>query len=138
MGWGEKAIEIRSVSQGLLDGVFMHKRANKLKFLCERNDKVFFASVQSANNSQGTCLKYRYLLIEASIMLSILYKSTFQTRKSLLYVTSFTRAFIPDIKSEKIQYHQNAAEILTRLKTQQLPKWLKLLQQTKNIVNSLK
>jgi len=52
MGWGEKAIEIRSVSQGLLDGVFMHKRANKLKFLCERNDKVFFASVQSPSNSQ--------------------------------------------------------------------------------------
>ena len=39
MGWGEKAIEIRSVDKGLLDGVFMHKRANKLKFLCERNDK---------------------------------------------------------------------------------------------------
>ena len=39
MGWGEKAIEIRSVEKGLLDGVFMHKRANKLKFLCERNDK---------------------------------------------------------------------------------------------------
>ena len=58
MGWGEKAIEIRSVSQGLLDGVFMHKRANKLKFLCERNDKVFFASVQSPSNSQGWCLKY--------------------------------------------------------------------------------
>jgi len=57
MGWGEKAIEIRSVSQGLLDGVFMHKRANKLKFLCERNDKVFFASVQSPSNSQGRCLK---------------------------------------------------------------------------------
>ena len=58
MGWGEKAIEIRSVSQGLLDGVFMHKRANKLKFLCERNDKVFFASVQSPSNSQVQCLKF--------------------------------------------------------------------------------
>ena len=42
MGWGEKAIEIRSVDKGLLDGVFMHKRANKLKFLCERNDKGNF------------------------------------------------------------------------------------------------
>ena len=75
MGWGEKAIEIRSVEKGLLDGVFMHKRANKLKFLCERNDKgmkvekiseknlinlkkifkyflVFFASVQSSTNAQ--------------------------------------------------------------------------------------
>lgn len=42
MGWGEKAIEIRSVETGHLDGVFMHKRAQRLKFLCERNDKVTF------------------------------------------------------------------------------------------------
>ncbi|MEQ2162056.1 hypothetical protein GOODEAATRI_015964 [Goodea atripinnis] len=40
MGWGEKAIEIRSVETGHLDGVFMHKRAQRLKFLTERNDKV--------------------------------------------------------------------------------------------------
>uniref|UniRef100_A0A8C1TGA4 non-specific serine/threonine protein kinase n=1 Tax=Cyprinus carpio TaxID=7962 RepID=A0A8C1TGA4_CYPCA len=40
MGWGEKAIEIRSVETGHLDGVFMHKRAQRLKFLSERNDKV--------------------------------------------------------------------------------------------------
>lgn len=40
MGWGNKAIEIRNVENGQLDGVFMHKRAQKLKFLCERNDKV--------------------------------------------------------------------------------------------------
>lgn len=40
MGWGEKAIELRSVSTGNLEGVFMHKKAQKLKFLCERNDKV--------------------------------------------------------------------------------------------------
>ncbi|XP_016366451.1 mitogen-activated protein kinase kinase kinase kinase 4-like isoform X3 [Sinocyclocheilus rhinocerous] len=52
MGWGEKAIEIRSVETGHLDGVFMHKRAQRLKFLCERNDKVFFASVRSGGVSQ--------------------------------------------------------------------------------------
>jgi len=40
MGWGNKAIEIRSVETGHLDGVFMHKKAQRLKFLCERNDKV--------------------------------------------------------------------------------------------------
>ena len=40
MGWGNKAIEIRSAETGHLDGVFMHKKAQKLKFLCERNDKV--------------------------------------------------------------------------------------------------
>uniref|UniRef100_A0A671P1B8 non-specific serine/threonine protein kinase n=1 Tax=Sinocyclocheilus anshuiensis TaxID=1608454 RepID=A0A671P1B8_9TELE len=52
MGWGEKAIEIRSVDTGHLDGVFMHKRSQRLKFLCERNDKVFFASVRSGGVSQ--------------------------------------------------------------------------------------
>ncbi|KAL3223769.1 hypothetical protein MRX96_027084 [Rhipicephalus microplus] len=41
MGWGNKAIEIRSVESGHLDGVFMHKKSQKLKFLCERNDKVW-------------------------------------------------------------------------------------------------
>ncbi|XP_078268314.1 mitogen-activated protein kinase kinase kinase kinase 4 [Rhinoraja longicauda] len=52
MGWGEKAIELRCVENGRLDGVFMHKRAQKLKFLCERNDKVFFASAPSGGSSQ--------------------------------------------------------------------------------------
>nr|P97820.1 RecName: Full=Mitogen-activated protein kinase kinase kinase kinase 4; AltName: Full=HPK/GCK-like kinase HGK; AltName: Full=MAPK/ERK kinase kinase kinase 4; Short=MEK kinase kinase 4; Short=MEKKK 4; AltName: Full=Nck-interacting kinase [Mus musculus]AAC53165.1 NIK [Mus musculus] len=52
MGWGEKAIEIRSVETGHLDGVFMHKRAQRLKFLCGRNDKVFFSSVRSGGSSQ--------------------------------------------------------------------------------------
>ena len=52
MGWGSKAIEIRAVDSGQLDGVFMHKRTQKLRFLCERNDKVFFASIRSSSNSQ--------------------------------------------------------------------------------------
>ncbi|TSL34511.1 Misshapen-like kinase 1 [Bagarius yarrelli] len=52
--WGEMptSVEIRSVETGHLDGVFMHKRAQRLKFLCERNDKVFFASVKSGGSSQ--------------------------------------------------------------------------------------
>jgi len=45
MGWGHKAIEIRAVDTGHLDGVFMHKKAQKLKFLCERNDKVWCFSL---------------------------------------------------------------------------------------------
>ena len=45
MGWGSKAIEIRAVESGQLDGVFMHKRTQKLRFLCERNDKVSTGSV---------------------------------------------------------------------------------------------
>lgn len=52
MGWGNKAIEIRNVETGHLDGVFMHKKAQKLKFLCERNDKVFFSSAKSGSSSQ--------------------------------------------------------------------------------------
>ncbi|TKR81037.1 hypothetical protein L596_014981 [Steinernema carpocapsae] len=52
MGWGNKAIEIRSVDTGHLDGVFMHKKAQKLKFLCERNDKVFFSSAKGGGASQ--------------------------------------------------------------------------------------
>ncbi|XP_029112962.1 mitogen-activated protein kinase kinase kinase kinase 4 isoform X11 [Scleropages formosus] len=52
MGWGDKAIELRSANTGNLEGVFMHKKAQRLKFLCERNDKVFFASVQSGGSSQ--------------------------------------------------------------------------------------
>jgi len=52
MGWGSKAIEIRAVENGQLDGVFMHKRTQKLRFLCEKNDKVFFASIRSSSNSQ--------------------------------------------------------------------------------------
>ncbi len=49
MGWGEKAIEIRSVDRGLLNGVFSHKRPNKLKFLTERNDKVSRCSNHAGN-----------------------------------------------------------------------------------------
>ncbi|KAK2180814.1 hypothetical protein NP493_425g04009 [Ridgeia piscesae] len=52
MGWGHKAIEIRSVTTGHLDGVFMHKKAQRLKFLCERNDKVFFSSIRSGSSCQ--------------------------------------------------------------------------------------
>lgn len=51
MGWGHKAIEIRAAETGHLDGVFMHKKAQKLKFLCERNDKVFFSSMRSSSSS---------------------------------------------------------------------------------------
>lgn len=48
MGWGSKAIEIRAVENGQLDGVFMHKRTQKLRFLCERNDKVMYVCVCGA------------------------------------------------------------------------------------------
>ena len=57
MGWGEKAIEIRVAETGHLDGVFMHKKTQKLKFLCERNEKVFFASVQGRKSQVSTHFK---------------------------------------------------------------------------------
>lgn len=44
--------QIRSVESGHLDGVFMHKKAQRLKFLCERNDKVFFSSAKGASSCQ--------------------------------------------------------------------------------------
>ncbi|CAH8435433.1 unnamed protein product [Schistosoma turkestanicum] len=47
LGWGLKAIEVRSAKTGHLDGVFMHKREQKFKFLCERTDKVFFSNTRS-------------------------------------------------------------------------------------------
>ncbi|XP_042901477.1 serine/threonine-protein kinase mig-15 isoform X2 [Parasteatoda tepidariorum] len=52
MGWGNKAIEIRNVETGHLDGVFMHKKAQRLKFLCERNEKVFFSSSKGGSACQ--------------------------------------------------------------------------------------
>ena len=55
MGWGNKAIEIRSVETGHLDGVFMHKKAQKLKFLCERNDKVSSTSINIKYKIMNIC-----------------------------------------------------------------------------------
>ena len=54
MGWGNKAIEIRNVETGHLDGVFMHKKAQRLKFLCERNDKacLLFIEIKSKLQAQ--------------------------------------------------------------------------------------
>jgi misshapen/NIK-related kinase len=50
LGWGNKAIEIRCAETGNLDGVFMHKEDQKLKYLCEHNCKVFFTSVRGGSS----------------------------------------------------------------------------------------
>ncbi|CAI2356357.1 unnamed protein product [Caenorhabditis sp. 36 PRJEB53466] len=71
MGWGNKAIEIRSVDTGHLDGVFMHKKAQKLKFLCERNDKVFFSSAKGG----GSCQIYFMTLNKPEGIMSSKYPS---------------------------------------------------------------
>lgn len=60
MGWGNKAIEIRGVETGHLDGVFMHKKAQKLKFLCERNDKV---------TSPSSCRPLPILILHPGLLL---------------------------------------------------------------------
>eukprot|EP00045_Choanoeca_perplexa_P008039 m.73538 g.73538 ORF g.73538 m.73538 type:complete len:748 (+) comp14332_c0_seq1:35-2278(+) len=52
MGWGNKAIEIRSTLDGEEVGSFKHKRAMRLRFLCARDHKVYFASVQPGGTTQ--------------------------------------------------------------------------------------
>ena len=58
MGWGEKAIEVRNLQTGMLDSVFMHKRRQVFRFLCERNEKVsecvcyFHCALQSLKNGK--------------------------------------------------------------------------------------
>eukprot|EP00040_Diaphanoeca_grandis_P032970 m.200843 g.200843 ORF g.200843 m.200843 type:complete len:825 (-) comp32777_c0_seq1:194-2668(-) len=52
LGWGSKAIEIRSGLTGELEGTFKHKRASKLRYLCARDNKVFFASIRSSSVCQ--------------------------------------------------------------------------------------
>ena len=53
MGWCQKAIEVRSLIDGTPQGTFVHKRALKLKYLCERNDKVFFSSIKTATTTSS-------------------------------------------------------------------------------------
>uniref|UniRef100_UPI00358F1865 traf2 and NCK-interacting protein kinase-like isoform X2 n=1 Tax=Myxine glutinosa TaxID=7769 RepID=UPI00358F1865 len=50
LGWGDRALEVRSMLSGHLEMFFMHRGTQRLHFLCERNDKVFFASGRSNGN----------------------------------------------------------------------------------------
>lgn len=78
MGWGSKAIEIRAVENGQLDGVFMHKRTQKLRFLCERNDKVSTCSVANGVTLtpplspspplQGVLCQYPHLIVQPGVL----------------------------------------------------------------------
>ena len=88
MGWGNKAIEIRSAETGHLDGVFMHKKDQKLKFLCERNDKVricfaLTSKVFFAYNETGFFLHttlivtYGYISINLSFIVFNLFQILF-------------------------------------------------------------
>ena len=61
---------------GHLDGVFMHKKAQKLKFLCERNDKV--PGLLKCNSNDMLCfqLGFRALAHKLYYFLSLTHKST--------------------------------------------------------------
>ncbi|KAL7668122.1 hypothetical protein ACOME3_008837 [Neoechinorhynchus agilis] len=52
MGWGTRAIEIRNSSTSQLEGVFTHKKIHRLKYMCEKNDIVYFSSIKSGSVSQ--------------------------------------------------------------------------------------
>lgn len=52
LGWSTRSIEIRSGLTGELEGTFKHKRDSKLKYLCARDNKVFFASIKGSNQCQ--------------------------------------------------------------------------------------
>eukprot|EP00041_Stephanoeca_diplocostata_P005127 m.56742 g.56742 ORF g.56742 m.56742 type:complete len:150 (+) comp15591_c0_seq16:154-603(+) len=52
LGWGQRSIEIRSGATGEIEGTFKHKRVTKLKYLCAREGKVYFASIHAANKCQ--------------------------------------------------------------------------------------
>jgi len=49
LGWGQRGIEIRSGLTGQIEGTFKHKRATKLRYLCAKDNKVFFASIKASN-----------------------------------------------------------------------------------------
>lgn len=81
MGWGEKAIEVRSVQTGHLDGVFMHKKVQAFTFLCERNEKVCGKSTSIVKNA---LLLWKF----ASIVKNALFlrKSTIIAEKRIFWI----------------------------------------------------
>jgi len=52
LGWSEKTFEIRSLINGDIDGIFRLGNAKKLKFLCARGNRIFFAAVGSGGKTQ--------------------------------------------------------------------------------------
>jgi hypothetical protein len=52
LGWTAKAIEFRDVATGRLRGVFRHKRATHLSYLCTQGSRVYFSSTRSSSSSQ--------------------------------------------------------------------------------------
>ena len=88
MGWGSKAIEIRAVENGQLDGVFMHKRTQKLRFLCEKNDKV------CKINSQHF-ISIHLLSLSLSLSLQVFFASIRSSSNSQVYFMALNRRMVP-------------------------------------------
>ncbi|XP_066105940.1 nik-related protein kinase isoform X1 [Saccopteryx bilineata] len=51
-GWGQKAIEVRSLQSRLLEGELKRRSIKKLRFLCTRGDKLFFTSTLRNRHSR--------------------------------------------------------------------------------------
>lgn len=121
MGWGNKAIEIRSVESGHLDGVFMHKKAQRLKFLCERNDKVTLQMFISFN-------VYYYTIIHVHII------DEMRSQKcDLLLATFLTICYDLDalLKCDSIEiiaiFFQSSEKMLNFWKFERPPQYFLLL-----------
>jgi hypothetical protein len=95
MGWGSKAIEIRAVENGQLDGVFMHKRTQKLRFLCEKNDKV--CEINSHLIYHAVHL-YPFSLspsLSLSLSLQVFFASIRSSSNSQVYFMALNRRMVP-------------------------------------------
>ncbi|KAG8509343.1 Nik-related protein kinase [Galemys pyrenaicus] len=51
-GWGQKAIEVRSLQSRLLESELKRRAIKKLRFLCTRGDKLFFTSTLRNRHSR--------------------------------------------------------------------------------------
>ncbi|KAI2600399.1 NRK isoform 5 [Pan troglodytes] len=51
-GWGQKAIEVRSLQSRVLESELKRRSIKKLRFLCTRGDKLFFTSTLRNHHSR--------------------------------------------------------------------------------------
>uniref|UniRef100_A0A8C5VE30 Nik related kinase n=1 Tax=Microcebus murinus TaxID=30608 RepID=A0A8C5VE30_MICMU len=51
-GWGQKAIEVRSLQSRVLESELKRRSIKKLRFLCTRGDKLFFTSILRNRHSR--------------------------------------------------------------------------------------
>uniref|UniRef100_A0ABK0LS23 Nik related kinase n=1 Tax=Rattus norvegicus TaxID=10116 RepID=A0ABK0LS23_RAT len=50
-GWDQKAVEVRSLQATILENELKRRSIKKLRFLCSRGDKLFFASLLNNEHS---------------------------------------------------------------------------------------